>query len=241
MSPELCTPLCAGRAYAAVFNTTCYCADTLGGSSSPNATATTPPPLPADRCDLPCPGNPAQRCGGLLDPPRSNRTTLVPRFPRFRRAAPPGVLLTVYAFTAVIDPVVPPQAPAMAASGTVTVTSGVFSTLTLTRVVTYTDVCLTPVPTLKCLTATVCQTVVVPPGCTTTPAPLMTPVAKQCTGCPGAVGGVVTVEVPVGKVVTGANITVPVIAGADGKKRGMEVVGSAVLGMLGVLVLALMF
>ncbi|KAH9897221.1 glycoside hydrolase family 16 protein [Xylariomycetidae sp. FL2044] len=58
MDNEACVASCAGRKYAGVYGETCYCADILGDASA----------VDNDMCDTPCPGNPLEFCGGVLDP-----------------------------------------------------------------------------------------------------------------------------------------------------------------------------
>ncbi|KAL0932382.1 glycoside hydrolase [Colletotrichum truncatum] len=85
MTQERCVLLSQGRQYGGVFNDTCYASDFLQGTVLTLVSS----------CDLPCPGNAGQICGGL-----TNATTLRRRNyygqQISRRAAPPTVLLTLF-------------------------------------------------------------------------------------------------------------------------------------------------
>ncbi|KZL67294.1 glycoside hydrolase, partial [Colletotrichum tofieldiae] len=85
MTQERCVNLSQGRQYGGVFNDTCFVSDFLQGTAL----------TPVANCNLPCPGNTGQICGGL-----ANATTLRRRSyhgPQVsRRAAPPTILLTLF-------------------------------------------------------------------------------------------------------------------------------------------------
>ncbi|WQF90256.1 Putative carbohydrate-binding WSC [Colletotrichum destructivum] len=85
MTQERCVNLSQGRQYGGVFNDTCFVSDLLQGTAL----------FPAASCNLPCPGNAGQICGGL-----TNATTLGRRSyygPQVsRRAASPNILLTLF-------------------------------------------------------------------------------------------------------------------------------------------------
>ncbi|KAK8119038.1 uncharacterized protein PG998_003664 [Apiospora kogelbergensis] len=156
MDNEACVASCAGlgRKYSGVYATTCYCADNLGDASA----------VDNAQCDRACPGNPNQRCGGLVKGnnggtsiPRVNSTavnnsTAAVSHPLGRRAAPANILLTVYGNIAAAPP--PAGAPAMGGSspagpgpsGAATGSggnSGGNVTITTAVTMTYTTVCAT--------------------------------------------------------------------------------------------------
>ncbi|KAK7744833.1 hypothetical protein SLS62_009995 [Diatrype stigma] len=129
MDNEVCVSSCEGFKYAGVYDETCYCAGSLGDAT----------PVDIDECDIPCPGNRLEFCGGLVDgvgdgglpglggngtvngtlptvngtlPATGNSTLLALRHLYLqRRAAPTNILLTVYADLA-SDPL-PAPAPGM--------------------------------------------------------------------------------------------------------------------------------
>jgi len=75
MTVDRCTASCGSYAFAGTFNTMCFCANTLD-----NATGL----VDVGRCDIPCPGNAAQACGGSAQP-------------QLKRQASNQILLSVYA------------------------------------------------------------------------------------------------------------------------------------------------
>lgn len=81
---------------------TCYCADRLDANTRAVADESD--------CDVPCPGNDKQLCGGLAARSTSNSRRWMPA----RRDAPSSVLLTVYASLA--DTETPEPPPGMGAS-----------------------------------------------------------------------------------------------------------------------------
>lgn len=152
---------------------TCYCADNLGDASA----------VDNAQCDRACPGNPNQRCGGLVKGnnggtsiPRVNSTavnnsTAAVSHPLGRRAAPANILLTVYGNIAAAPP--PAGAPAMGGSspagpgpsgaatgsggnggGNVTITTAV--TMTYTTVCATNPALLVAVPYCTTMTITQC-------------------------------------------------------------------------------------
>lgn len=74
---------------------------------------------------------------------------------------------------------------------------------------------------------------------------MMTPVPKVYSACPGAgPHGIIMVEMPAGGRMGGGgmapgNGTRPVIAGAEGRARGLDLVKGALLGIAGVTVLGM--
>ncbi|EWZ40559.1 uncharacterized protein FOBCDRAFT_321020 [Fusarium oxysporum Fo47] len=78
MDLDVCGGLCAGRAYFGVYDTTCYCGDELGDDASR---------VNLGECDIECPGDDSQFCGGDSSARRL----------RARQNVPSNRLLTVYA------------------------------------------------------------------------------------------------------------------------------------------------
>ncbi|PMB71164.1 Endo-1,3(4)-beta-glucanase [Beauveria bassiana] len=58
MNLNKCTVLCNGKKYAGVFETACYCASELDADTR----------VSTDACDMPCPGDSTQLCGGRAKP-----------------------------------------------------------------------------------------------------------------------------------------------------------------------------
>ncbi|KAF4496200.1 hypothetical protein FAGAP_7631 [Fusarium agapanthi] len=76
MDLDICATLCAGRSYFGVYDTACYCGDEVGSATSR---------VPLDQCDIECPGDNTQFCGG------ESESKL-----RIRQAISSNILLTVY-------------------------------------------------------------------------------------------------------------------------------------------------
>ncbi|KAJ9150207.1 Mixed-linked glucanase [Pleurostoma richardsiae] len=207
MTVETCVSLCASNRYAGVFDTTCYCADSLDPATSALADQ--------DQCNTPCPGNPAEYCGGLASvstsqaanatggaSSNSSESSLISRL--LRRDAPNSILLTVYGNVAAIQPV-PPPAPGLGAGGEDTTTVTATNLITLTTTVTYTTVCATNPASLE--TRTYATIVVVEDcGCAhqTYPAVAMATVVQACAACGASGESSVTLTVPSGLVAVGA-------------------------------------
>ncbi|KAF5578395.1 hypothetical protein FPANT_10003 [Fusarium pseudoanthophilum] len=106
MDLETCADLCTGRAYFGAYDTACYCGDVIDSSDTSRVTL--------DLCDIECPGDDTQFCGGDAISAKLHR----------RQNVPNSRLLTVYA----------------AAEAAVTVTDSVTQTVTdqETLVTTYT-------------------------------------------------------------------------------------------------------
>ncbi|KAI2623511.1 glycoside hydrolase family 16 protein [Hypomontagnella submonticulosa] len=174
MDTEDCVARCAGRKYAGIHDDTCYCADRLGDASA----------LEPAVCDIPCPGNGHEMCGGHANPNHSPEAPIsVTRVQNsthatnsssphhHRRAGPVGVLLTVYG-NLDAEPV-PVGAPAMGGHPAPT-------TVTTALTVTYTTVCSTNPATL--VEVEYCTTVTYENcGCTASKA-TSTPKANYPTG-----------------------------------------------------------
>ncbi|KAI2635392.1 concanavalin A-like lectin/glucanase domain-containing protein [Xylaria nigripes] len=97
MNAETCVASCAGSRYAGVSGQTCYCADTLS-----DATA-----VANELCDVPCPGNSREVCGGAGKDGLVGAPTNSSSHP-LARAASSDTMLTVYGK---LDDAVPPGAP----------------------------------------------------------------------------------------------------------------------------------
>ncbi|KAF4946136.1 hypothetical protein FGADI_11414 [Fusarium gaditjirri] len=78
MDLNMCSTLCTGRPYFGVHYTACYCGDEIVAASR----------VGLDQCDIECPGNSTQFCGGEI----SSKL-------RARQAIPSNILLTVYVAT----------------------------------------------------------------------------------------------------------------------------------------------
>ncbi|KAI0023066.1 glycoside hydrolase family 16 protein [Xylariomycetidae sp. FL0641] len=183
MDNEACVASCAGRKYAGVSGDTCYCADILGDAGA----------VANEMCDLACPGNPREFCGGVLEAgeiaavgqiggagvmPSSNMTAAVngtltrrahaaiPR--RLRRSAPANILLTVYGDLG--SDGAPPGAPAMGGDAPSAPEPPKNVTRTEVVTLTYTTVCATN--PAKLTTVEYCTTVTYE-ECPTSPAASM--------------------------------------------------------------------
>ncbi|KAF5627135.1 hypothetical protein F52700_8618 [Fusarium sp. NRRL 52700] len=78
MDLERCASLCTGRAYFGVYDTACYCGDEIDADNTSR--------VDIDQCDIECPGDKDNFCGGDT---RRNRL-------QARQAVAAGRLLTVY-------------------------------------------------------------------------------------------------------------------------------------------------
>ncbi|KAG5770502.1 hypothetical protein H9Q72_002667 [Fusarium xylarioides] len=96
MDLETCADLCTGRAYFGVYDTACYCGDVIDAADTSRVTL--------DLCNIECPGDETQFCGGDAPSAKLHR----------RQNVPNSRLLTVYA----------------AAEAAVTVTDSVTQTVT---------------------------------------------------------------------------------------------------------------
>lgn len=174
MTNEVCVGLCSGRVFSGVHERTCYCADALDAGTSA---------LPdRSRCNIPCPGNQGEFCGG------NNLLA--------KRDAPNSFLLTVYINLVGSPAANPPPAPGMGGTAVATVTQ------TITSTVTYTTVCSTNPALLVtqeyCTTLKVPDCARCPAGKVTKPIIPMTAITQTCNKC-GAYGeSTVTLTIPVG-------------------------------------------
>ncbi|KAF4439693.1 hypothetical protein FACUT_3948 [Fusarium acutatum] len=78
MDLDQCSTLCQGRAYFGVYDTDCYCGDEVDGEATAR--------VELDSCDIECPGDVSQICGGDAQRRRMHR----------RQTIPSDRLLTVY-------------------------------------------------------------------------------------------------------------------------------------------------
>ncbi|KAB5518842.1 hypothetical protein GE09DRAFT_1155531 [Coniochaeta sp. 2T2.1] len=212
MTPEVCVGLCSARKYAGVFDSTCYCADSLDAASSA---------LPdIDQCNQPCPGNPAQYCGGIASLSTSpaapangtTNSTLPPsaRFVHARAVASPNILLTVYANPDAGSQPAPAPGLGDPSGSTAVPVATVIATVTgpmttITTTLSYTTVCSTNPASL--VVVTTCATFTVPDcGCPTQTYPSIpvSTVVHPCNACGAGGEDSVTLTVPVAAVVTGA-------------------------------------
>ncbi|KAJ4268974.1 hypothetical protein NW762_003045 [Fusarium torreyae] len=81
MDLELCSSLCGDSAYFGVYDTDCYCGDVVDSDDTSRTDL--------DSCDIECPGDDSEFCGG--DAPISRRSRI-----HARQAIPNTILLTVY-------------------------------------------------------------------------------------------------------------------------------------------------
>ncbi|OLN95696.1 Endo-1,3(4)-beta-glucanase-like protein 2 [Colletotrichum chlorophyti] len=181
MTLEKCVNLCTPERYAGVRQSECFCADDL----DPDTRAE------ADRalCNIPCPGNTTQLCGGTTNvSPAPSRLMQL-----HRRAAPANYLLTIYGR---VTDEVPPPAPPLGDPE-----PHAPSTLTITTTVTYTTVYATDAASL---TVTEHRTTILVPGCNKycgdgQPAAVsvpMTTTVVPCNGCGVDGADEVTLTVP---------------------------------------------
>ncbi|KAI0457780.1 glycoside hydrolase family 16 protein [Xylaria acuta] len=212
MDNEVCVASCAGHKYAGVSGETCYCADTLGDASA----------VANDMCDVPCPGNPHEVCGGgalstsekktpfagigiartnstnihnttLLDSARPN----IRVNPLLPRAAPSdSILLTVYG--KIDDDDVPPGAPGMGRNRSRGEVRGQAVTVTSAVTVTFTTICPTDAGRLATLEYITTLTTRQPCRLCTAAAPAvpMTTCTETCDACGPHGESTVTLTVP---------------------------------------------
>lgn len=167
MTAEVCVALCPGRVYAGVHERTCYCADALDAGTSALSDRS--------QCNIPCPGNPGQFCGG------NNPLALG------RRDAPNSFLLTVYVNLVGPPAVNPPPAPGL---------GGVPGlTQTITTTITYTAVC--PTNPALLVAQEYCTTLKDCARCAKPSVP-MTAITQTCNKCGAGGESAVTLTVPVG-------------------------------------------
>ncbi|PTD02966.1 hypothetical protein FCULG_00009357 [Fusarium culmorum] len=128
MDLDICSTLCARRAYFGVYNTDCYCGDEIGPASSR---------VDLDQCDIECPGDNTQFCGG-----ESNSKL------RARQAISSNLLLTVYiaievdvTLTQSVTQTVTDQRTVITTFTTTTTATNTEASTTATEVITATLVC----------------------------------------------------------------------------------------------------
>ncbi|KAF6821521.1 mixed-linked glucanase [Colletotrichum sojae] len=123
MTLQRCVELCTPGKYAGVRGSECFCASDL----DPDTRAE------GDRslCNIPCPGNSTQLCGGTVN--ASPAPSRMMHLHLHRRAAPPNYLLTIYG--RVTDEVPPPAPPLGDPEPHAPSTSTLVTTVTYTTVV----------------------------------------------------------------------------------------------------------
>lgn len=193
-SIESCIAACDGLPYVGAFARRCYCAESVDADTRALADAT--------ECDVACPGDGEEFCGGLVSGSAGNGTA----GRMFRREAKGYYLLTVYADLAEeagssLSSSVSTRSSSSIATippSTLTQTATVEANLVvihpLTTTVTYTIVCPTNSASLM---ATQLVTVVEDCGCTQQPAVAMETKVVECDGCGSNGEDTVTVTVPV--------------------------------------------
>ncbi|WXC43999.1 hypothetical protein QX201_003736 [Fusarium graminearum] len=128
MDLDSCAFLCARHAYFGVYNTDCYCGDEIGPATSR---------VDLDQCDIECPGDNTQFCGG-----ESNSKL------RARQAISSNLLLTVYiaievdvTLTQSVTQTVTDQRTVITTFTTTTTATNTEASTTATEVITATLVC----------------------------------------------------------------------------------------------------
>lgn len=82
MTIDLCVQLCRDSMFSGVYDTQCFCADSIDADTRAANTKN------GDVCDHPCPGNDVQYCGGLVKrPEKLANTTSTPANDRFENIA----------------------------------------------------------------------------------------------------------------------------------------------------------
>ncbi|EKJ70279.1 hypothetical protein FPSE_09496 [Fusarium pseudograminearum CS3096] len=122
---DLCAISCLGSNFFGLYDNTCYCGDTLDLSTSPS--------IATDQCDIACPGDDSQNCGGLSGDALMRRQVSV------------NVLLSIYVAigvnpgetdTVINTDFVTETLPVETTTATVTFTEdGTTSTATVTQVI----------------------------------------------------------------------------------------------------------
>ncbi|KAK6220514.1 mixed-linked glucanase [Colletotrichum tabaci] len=181
MTLEKCVSLCRPGKYAGVRGSECFCAGDLDPDTRAEADR--------GRCNVPCPGNNTQLCGGTINvSPAPSRLMHL-----HRRAAPANYLLTLYGQ---VSDEVPVPAPPLGDPE-----PHPPSTSTLVTTISYTTVCATDAASL--VPAEYCTTILVP-GCNRYcgdggPAAIsvpMTTTVVPCEGCGAGGADEVTLTVP---------------------------------------------
>ncbi|KAI6784557.1 uncharacterized protein J7T54_006602 [Emericellopsis cladophorae] len=116
MSLDVCAASCPGR-FMGVYNTDCYCGDEVNSDDTQR--------VANSQCDVACPGNELEACGGLAGAGAVAR----------RQSVPLSVLLSVYIRfrdSAVTSGAVPTGTMTAAPTGTSTITETITDTLTIT-------------------------------------------------------------------------------------------------------------
>ncbi|GKT41283.1 uncharacterized protein ColSpa_01463 [Colletotrichum spaethianum] len=115
MTIDRCIAACTvSKRYAAVFGNDCFCGDFVDDVNEVKA--------PEEQCNIPCPGNSAQRCGGRASAPLLKRQL-------------PGVIASDIRFTIYVNPAVNATVPGASGSTTSVVTTTVSGTVTVVTTV----------------------------------------------------------------------------------------------------------
>jgi hypothetical protein len=197
-SPEMdiatCTTACQTAetpyAYAGIFNSLCFCSNTLGASTEL---------VSAGRCNNPCPGNPMQLCGGNAQPELKRGLSDFAK-----RQASNLILLSVYVNPALVDDAglttAAPTAPASQTFG-YGLGGGAKVVVDVTISVVYNEVCtvcaggVTTVTSLAAVPSCGCHANAVGIDQQAVLAPPMVVVTEPCVGCEGVENDEVVVTV----------------------------------------------
>ncbi|KAK1967352.1 WSC-domain-containing protein [Colletotrichum sublineola] len=181
LTVEKCVDLCRPGKYAAVRGSQCFCAEALDPDTRAEADR--------GRCNIPCPGNSVQFCGGTTDvSPAPSRLMYL-----HRRAAPVNYLLTVYGRAS--DDVPPPAPPLGDPEPHPPSTSTLVTTITYTTVYATEPASLVPAEYPTTILVFMCKKYCGDRDPTAVHVPLMTTVAS-CDACGANGTSQVTLTVP---------------------------------------------
>lgn len=125
MDLEMCTSYCGNQTFAGVYDGDCYCGSQVDGALTER--------VPTGQCDVPCPGDDTENCGGIRE-----GATLARR----QAAVPNTILLTVY---------ININLPATTVTATVTAVTTIVSTASAGDVVTITSAVAPSSTTIICV------------------------------------------------------------------------------------------
>lgn len=125
MDLEMCTSYCGNQTFAGVYDGDCYCGTQIDGALTER--------VPTGQCDIPCPGDDSENCGGIR--PDS-------ALARRQAAIPNTILLTVY---------ININLPATTVTATVTAVTTIVSTASAGDVVTVTSAIAPSSTTIICV------------------------------------------------------------------------------------------
>ncbi|KAK2046583.1 hypothetical protein LZ31DRAFT_197799 [Colletotrichum somersetense] len=227
LTVEKCVDLCRPGGYAAVRGSQCFCAEALDPDTRAEADR--------GRCDIPCPGNSEQLCGGTtgVSPAPSRLMHL------HRRAAPVNYLLTVYGRAS--DDAPAPAPPLGDPEPHPPSTSTLVTTITYTTLYPTDPASLVPVEYHTTILVAVCNKYCGDRAPAAVRVPLMTTVAS-CDACGADGASQVTLTVPLqiaavpltteatGYWPTGGQSTVALPGGPTGTPAPLLVLTSAAAG-----------